>query len=249
MATDSEFCGQADCGFHAVGTGDATTGDVEGRAVIGARSDKGKSERDIYPIMEGVELERDKALVVIHAKDAIELALHGAVENGIRRKRALEVAVTLQVCNGWRDDLDFLEAEVAIFSSVGIQTSDGDAGFSNTSGTKEVREEISDSDDLGGCEKSRNACEWNMGRDQRDGECAAGEAHGEIFDPGSAGEKLGLTWKIKSNLMHGALADRPGDDRLPMACGELLGGDFQGDESFLGGCARGTTRRVFLRKT
>ena len=42
------------------------------------------------------------------------------VENGVRGKRALEIAVALQLRDGWRDDFDFLVAEVAVFTSVWV---------------------------------------------------------------------------------------------------------------------------------
>ena len=248
MASEGKVGGEADGGFHAVCTGNAATGDVEGRAVVGARADKWQAKRDIYSFVEGMEFERDEALIVIHAQHSVELAFDGAVENGIRRKRALEIAVALQVCDGRHDDFYFLEAEIAVFASMGIETGDGDARFGNSSGAQEVGEKFSHTDDFGGGEKSWNAGERNMGCDQRNREHAAGEAHGEIFDSGPMGEEFGLAGKIKSDFVHGALADWAGDDRLPIPCGELLGGGFQGQEGFLGGFRRRTTRRVFFRK-
>ena len=246
LASECKSGREANGGFHAVGTDDAATGDTKSRAVIGARADKWQAERDIYSFVEGMELERDEALVVIHAQDPVELAFDSAVENGIRRKRALEIDMALQFCDGWRDDFDFLAAEVAVFASVGVETGDGDARFGNSSGAQEVCEKFSHTDDFGGGEKNWNAGERNMGCNQRDGERAAGEAHGEVFDSGAAGEEFGLAGKIKSDLVHGTLADRAGDDRLPITCGELLGSGFQGQESLLGGFRRGTTRQVFL---
>ena len=120
LASEGKFGREANGCFHAVGTGDAATGDVEGCAVVGTRADEWNAERNIHPFVEGMELERDEALVVIHAKDSVEFALHRSVENGVRGKRALEIAVALQLRDGWRDDFDFLVAEVAVFTSVWV---------------------------------------------------------------------------------------------------------------------------------
>jgi hypothetical protein len=120
LAGEGEFGGEADGGFHAVRAGDALTSDLEGRAVVGASANEWKAEGDIHPSVKGMELERDQALVVIHAKDAIEFPLHRTVENRVRRERALEVAVAFQFLNGGGDDVDFIAAEVAIFTGVGI---------------------------------------------------------------------------------------------------------------------------------
>ena len=95
LASEGKFGGEEDGSFHAVGTGDAATGDVEGCAVVGTRADEWKAERNIHPFVEGMELKRDEALVVIHAKDSVEFAFDRAVENGVRGKRALEIAMVL----------------------------------------------------------------------------------------------------------------------------------------------------------
>ena len=56
-----------------VRTSDALSGDLEGRSVIRTRPRKWQSQRDVYSLIEGVEFERDQALVVIHAENAIKL--------------------------------------------------------------------------------------------------------------------------------------------------------------------------------
>ena len=162
LASEGKFGSEADGGFHAVGTGNATTGDVKGCAVVGTRADEWKAERNIHPLVEGMELERDEALVVIHAKDSVEFAFDSAVENGVRGKWALEIAVVLQLRDGWRDDFDFLVAEVAVFTGVWVETCNGNAGFGDTSGAQEVSEKSPDADDLVRYEKAGNARERDM---------------------------------------------------------------------------------------
>ena len=54
VASEGKFGRKANGGFHAVGTGDAETGDVEGRAVVGTRADEWKAEGNIHPFVEGM---------------------------------------------------------------------------------------------------------------------------------------------------------------------------------------------------
>src|SRR5687768_17003379 len=58
-----EFRGQADCCDQAVRPGDGATGNIEGGAVIRARSRKRQTERDVHPGIEGVEFQRDQRLI------------------------------------------------------------------------------------------------------------------------------------------------------------------------------------------
>ena len=117
---EGEFGGEADRGFHAVRAGDAATGDLEGGSVVGTGANEWKTEGDIHPFVEGMELERDQALVVIHAKNAIEFPLHRTMENRVWREGALEIGVAFQFIDSGGNDVDFLSAEVAVFSRVGI---------------------------------------------------------------------------------------------------------------------------------
>ena len=47
------------------------------------------------------------------------------------------------------------------------------------------------------------------------------------LDAGTLGEEFGLAGKIEPHLVHGAFADRAGDNPLPASGGEVLGGGFQ----------------------
>ena len=58
--------------------------------MIGAGARKGETERDIHAFMEGVQLERDQSLIVIHAEHGVEFALDRAMENRVGREGAGE---------------------------------------------------------------------------------------------------------------------------------------------------------------
>ena len=62
-------------------------GDLKGGAVIGAGARVGEPEGDVHPFIEGEELERDQSLIVVHADDAVELALRGADERRYRARK------------------------------------------------------------------------------------------------------------------------------------------------------------------
>ena len=127
-----------------------------------------------------------------------------------------------------------MTTEIAIFAGVGIQSRHGDSGPGDTLRDKKIAEEFSHTHDFRGAEEAGNTRQRDMGCDQGDSQIAAGEAHGEIFNPGAAGEEFGLAGKIKSDLVHCALANRAGDDCLPLPRSEFLGGGFESGEGFPG---------------
>ena len=96
------------------------TSDLKGRAVVRAGANEREAEGDIHPFVKRVELEWDQALVVIHAKNAIEFPLHRTMENRVWREGALEIGVAFQFIDSGGNDVDFLSAEVAVFAGVGI---------------------------------------------------------------------------------------------------------------------------------
>ena len=58
--------------------------------MIGAGAREGEAERDVHAFVERVQLERDQALIVIHAEHAVPIAGRGVMENGVGRERAGE---------------------------------------------------------------------------------------------------------------------------------------------------------------
>ena len=69
----------------------ARSGDVEGSAVIDRGAVDRQAERDVHGGVEGDELDRDVALVVILRDDQIEGAVIGAVEDRVGRNRPDDV--------------------------------------------------------------------------------------------------------------------------------------------------------------
>ena len=76
---------------HVDVVGDALAGDVEGGAVIDRGAVDRQAERDVHRGVEGDELDRDVALVVVLGDDQVEGAVVGAVEDGVGGDRALHV--------------------------------------------------------------------------------------------------------------------------------------------------------------
>ena len=86
-----QFHGEIDRGDHALRARDIFSSDFEGGAVVGTSARKGKTERDIHPFVKRMQLQRDKPLVVIHAEDAVPVAIRRVTENRVGRKRAGQI--------------------------------------------------------------------------------------------------------------------------------------------------------------
>jgi hypothetical protein len=82
-----EFNREGDRGDHAVGVGNALAGNLEGGSVIRARPHKRETQRHIHALMEGMQLQRNQTLIVIHAEHSIPITVRGVVEECVRRKR------------------------------------------------------------------------------------------------------------------------------------------------------------------
>src|SRR5262245_57732647 len=122
----NELRSESNRGDHAIWSREAFSSKVESRAVIRARPWPGEPERDIHTLVEGVQLRRNQALIVIHAEHPIEFTRHGAIENRIRRKRPADFrnlsAFRLQ--RGYRrgNQLNLFEPESTFLSRVGVQS-------------------------------------------------------------------------------------------------------------------------------
>ena len=94
----------------------------------GGGADDGQAHPDRGDIGAGLELARDIHLVVIHADDAIKIAIEGALEDDIGGHGSADVDVgRLSRRNGGRDDVDFFAAEEAAFAGVRVEGGAGDA--------------------------------------------------------------------------------------------------------------------------
>src|SRR5213078_1061123 len=119
--------------------------------------------------------------------DAVKFAFHSAEENGVGRDGADEAG---EVGHGGEDEVEFFAAEVAVFAGVGIEPGDGDARGAAEAQVQEFFEQTPHADDLGTGQQGRDSAQRDVRGDERDGEPAAGEAHGEIFHAPAVGEKF-----------------------------------------------------------
>ncbi len=207
--------------------------------MVRARAKEWQAEGDIHAFVECVELERNQSLIVIHAKDAVEVTLDRAVEYGVGGEGAVEIPMRFQKCDGGRNGLDFLAAEVAVFSGVGIQSSHGDAGIRMPAPLEKILKQPPDSHDFWLGEHSWHAGDRHMGGDEGDGEPTTSEAHGEIFHPRASGKKFGLAGKFKAHRVQGMFANWPGHDALPFARSEFSRRRLKRFQSGLGGFGSG----------
>src|SRR5438128_2476199 len=80
----SELRGQIDRRDHAVGARDAFARNIERGAMIGTGARKGQAEGNVYTGMEGVQLQRDQTLIVIHAKGGVPFLVSEMKEERVR---------------------------------------------------------------------------------------------------------------------------------------------------------------------
>ena len=214
--------------------------------MVGAGAHKRQAERDVHPLVKGVELERDEPLVVIHAEHAIEFPFGGAKEQRVRRNRPGErgapAPLLRQTANGRGDDFDFFAAHRAGFACVGIEPRHRDPYrlFASQPRAQKVGEQRADAFDLGAGHESRNLGQRDVRCDERHRERAAGEQHGEVFNPGASGKKLGLAGKRKADRLGVGFVDGAGDDGVDLARDGKPGGFLKRRDS----SARGVGGRL-----
>src|SRR5207249_3832146 len=85
-----EFGRETNRGNHAIRTGNAFAGDVEGGAVIGTGARKRQAEGDVHAGMKGVQLQRNQALIVIQTESGVPFLVSEMEEESIRRDGPLE---------------------------------------------------------------------------------------------------------------------------------------------------------------
>jgi hypothetical protein len=108
----------------------AFVGDIERRAVVDRSADYRQAERDVDRALEIEQLDRDVALVVVHADHGVEpFLLHGLVEDRVGGEWALDVDSLLPGIRHGRGDLVLLlPTEHAVLACMGVQTRHADAG-------------------------------------------------------------------------------------------------------------------------
>jgi hypothetical protein len=100
--------------------------------VIDRCSHHWQTYRDVYAGLQSEHFHRPVALIVIHSDDQVEVAALRAIEERISGERALHVPAAAATRFDCRHDLFFFfpVSEEAIFSGVGIDAADPDAGSS-----------------------------------------------------------------------------------------------------------------------
>ena len=93
-------------------------------------------------------------MIVIHAENAIPIAVRRVMKNRVGRKGAAEdfrfsiIGFRLQLLQGWNDYVGLFFAEGAGFAGMRIEAGDGDARSGQSALTKEILEQQADADDL-----------------------------------------------------------------------------------------------------
>lgn len=117
---------QTERGAHAGGIGQAATGEVIRRSVIGGRADKRQTQGPVHSGGEGHGFERTQALIVIHGNHHFAGSLQGLVEKGVRRHRAHRRISSVPVLGRDRrgDHANLLVAQQPAFTGMRVQPAD-----------------------------------------------------------------------------------------------------------------------------
>src|SRR5205823_4008289 len=104
------------------GVGNAAASDVVGGTVRGRGDRHRQSAKHRHAAFESQKLERDLALVVVHAEHRVELAASRRDPDGIGREGALDrMAVLPALLDRRGDDVDLLAAEYAALARMRIE--------------------------------------------------------------------------------------------------------------------------------
>src|ERR1051326_5707053 len=125
-AAIGQLRGESDGRKHAARIGLALSGNVQRGAVVGRGADDRQPQRNVHAFPESQCLHRDQRLVVIHAESGIVAGARTGMEHRVGGKRSKHVcASAAQRLHGRRNDLAFFAPKFTLFSSVGIETRDG----------------------------------------------------------------------------------------------------------------------------
>ena len=125
-----KLCRQTDGALQCACRGDTLAHDIESGSVSGGGEDGVEPRGHRHAAVEAAQLGRDLPLVVIHGDDAVIFAGEGLDIDGVGRKWPL--AIDTRFCrraNGRADQIDLLPAEEAVFTGMGIECGNGDAGL------------------------------------------------------------------------------------------------------------------------
>jgi hypothetical protein len=141
----------------------------------------------------------------------------------------------LESLDGGGDNFGLFAADRAGFAGVGIQARYRDARSGDSAAAEESFEQPSHPDNLFCAQRTRDVAQWKMNGNESDREFPAGEEHGEVANPASVREKLGLAREFEADIVHSRLINWTGDD----------GVDFTAEcelDAFLEGLVRGAGR-------
>ena len=222
-----QFAGEADGGDHGRGIGEAFAGDGEGGAMVRAGAGFWQAEGDVHGVVEIEQFERDEPLIVIHGDDGIEVAAGGIAEDGVGHGGAGEDGGSgfVQTVDGGLDDADFLVAEGSVFTGVGVESCNSDAGAGDAAALEETGGEQAGADDAVHAEEGGDFRERFVDGGQAHGEGFAREQHSEVLDAERMGEIFCLAGEGEAEGLEGLFGNRAGDYGIGGAvfeCGDRM---------------------------
>ncbi|KAG0774413.1 hypothetical protein G6F22_014079 [Rhizopus arrhizus] len=208
-------------GIHALsagGIGDAAAGQVQRGAMVDRHARVGQAQGQVHCLFEARVLQHRQALVVVHRQHGVEAGQLGRQEGGVGRQRPDQVhAFSAQALQQRDDQVQFLAAQVAVFTGVRVQAEHGDArrrqaelaaqrGMHGTQGVFQA-----------GCgDRIGHLAQRQVGGGQGHAHDGVGQHHHHLH-PGLVGQQFGGAAVGDAAFVDDRLVHRAGDHALQFA--------------------------------
>jgi len=148
--------------------------------VIDRRPHDRQAERHVDRAAEGEQLHRNQPLVVIAGNHGVEFAAHGAAEDRVAGKRAVDLDASRTRClHRWPQDVVLFRAEQPFLARVGVQAGERDARTRDSEARELARGQVDGVAEQRLGEQPRHLRERDVHRRQDDLQRIGPEHHGD----------------------------------------------------------------------
>ena len=152
-------------------------------------------------------------MVVIGADVGVDVLPEGGEEGGVRGEWADDVdAFRAGFFEAGNEEFDFLTAEEAAFSGVGVEAGHGEAGLAATDRFHGLMSEANDLENALFTEEVGDIVEGDVGGDEGAGDLARSEHHGVVRRLSFLNKVFGVTGVVFSGEVPSFLVDGIGND-------------------------------------
>jgi len=166
--------------------------------VIDRRAHDGEAERHVDRAAEGDQLDGDQPLVVIAGNHGVEFAAHGAAEDRVAGKRAVDLdAARARRLDGRPQDAVLFRAEQPFLAGVRVQAGERDARTRDAEARELARGQVDDVAEQRPGEKPRHLGERDVHRRQDDLQRLRPEHHGDARRAREMRQQVGVPLPVQ----------------------------------------------------